>query len=83
MDSIKRQNYMTLEDECPRLEGVECTTGKNGRQLVTASVRMKWLGQSENDILVGNLISRVGRVPWTVVCFWVSSQLPLLPKVIM
>ena len=49
MDSIKRQNYMTLEDECPRLEGVECTTGKNGRQLVTASVRMKWLGQSEND----------------------------------
>ena len=50
MNSMKRQKDMTLEDELPRLEDVQYATGKSRGQLLTASERMKWLGQSGNDV---------------------------------
>ena len=40
---------MTLEDEPPRSEGVQYTTGEEQRQLLRAPERMKWLGQSKNN----------------------------------
>ena len=46
MNSMKRQKAMTLENEPPRLEGVQYATGEEQRQLLRAPERMKWLGQS-------------------------------------
>ena len=41
---------MTMEDEFPRLEGVQYVTGKSGSQLLIAPERMKQLAQSGNDV---------------------------------
>ena len=49
MNIMKGQKDMTLEDKPPRLEDVQYATGEKWRQLPTAPVRMKWLGQSGND----------------------------------
>ena len=49
MNSMKRQKDMTLEDELPRLEDLQYATGKRRGQLLIASERMKWLGQSGNN----------------------------------
>ena len=48
MDTMKRQKDISLQYETPhpRLEGVQHATGG---QLLTAQVRMKWLGQSRNN----------------------------------
>ena len=40
---------MTLEDEFPRLEGVQYATGEEQRLLLIAPERMKCLGQSGNN----------------------------------
>ena len=40
---------MTLEDEFPRLEGVQYATGEEQRLLLIAPERMKCLGQSRNN----------------------------------
>ena len=47
---MKRQKYMTLEDEtpCPRLEGVQHATGEEHRA-ITNPGRMKYLAKEEND----------------------------------
>ena len=50
MDSIKRQNYMTLEDECPRLEGVQCTSGEEWEVIIYSFSKNEVAGpKSEND----------------------------------
>ena len=48
MDSMKRQKEVTPEDEPPRLDSVQYATGEEQRAIAPA--RMKWLGQSRNDI---------------------------------
>ena len=48
-DSMKRKKDMTPENGPHRSEGVQCTTGKEQRQLLTAPERMKELGQTRND----------------------------------
>ena len=37
MNSMKRQKYMTLEDELPRLEGVQYTTEEEQRAITNSS----------------------------------------------
>ena len=49
VDSMKRQKDMTLKDELPRLEGIQYGLRKSRGQLLTAPVRMKWLGQNGNN----------------------------------
>ena len=41
---------MTLEDEPPRLEGVQKAKEEEQRELLIAPERMKQLGQSGNDV---------------------------------
>ena len=55
MNSTKRQKDIALEDEAPRLEGVQYATGKSRGQLVIAVVRMKQLDQSRNFFLSAQL----------------------------
>ena len=47
MNSMKRQKYMTLEDELPRSEGVQYAAGEEQRAI--APERVKQMGQSRND----------------------------------
>ena len=46
---IKGQKDMTLKDESPGLKVSSMLLGKSGGELLTASERMKRLGQSGND----------------------------------
>ena len=49
MGSMKRQKHVELEDESPRLKGVQCATAKDLRAITNLIERMKQLGQSGND----------------------------------
>ena len=49
MNSMKRQEDMTLEYESLRWKASNTLLGKSRRQLLTASGRMKQLGQSRDD----------------------------------
>ena len=49
MNSMKRQEDMTLEYESLRWKVSNTLLGKSRRQLLTASERMKQLGQSRDD----------------------------------
>ena len=46
---MKRQKYMTPEDEYPRTEGVQCATGEGWRVITEAPERIRWLGQNGNN----------------------------------
>ena len=50
MNSMKRKKDMTPENGPHRSEGVQCTTGKEQRQLLTAPERMKQQGQRGNNM---------------------------------
>ena len=43
-NSMKRQKYMTPEYEPPRLEGVQCVTGKNWRKITNSSRKKEAAG---------------------------------------
>ena len=45
-DNMKRQKYMTLEDEPCRLEDIQSATGKGRGQLLIALQRMKQPGKT-------------------------------------
>ena len=49
MNSMKRQKDMTLEDEPPRSEGVQCTAGEEQRAITNSSRNNEQLNQSSND----------------------------------
>ena len=49
MNSMKSKKDLAPENGPHRSEGVQCTTGKEQRQLLTAPERMKRVGQSRND----------------------------------
>ena len=49
MNCIKGQKDMTLKDESPGLKVSSMLLGKSRGELLTASERMKRLGQSGND----------------------------------
>ena len=50
MNSMKRQEDMTLEDELPRSEAAQYATGEVQRELllIIASEKMKQMGKSGN-----------------------------------
>ena len=50
MDTMKRQKDMTPEDEPPGWKVSNMLLGKSRGQLLIAPERIKWLGQSGNDI---------------------------------
>ena len=50
MKSMKRQKYMTPEDDPHRLEGVQYATEQEYRAIANSSRKMKQLGQSVNDV---------------------------------
>ena len=49
MDSMNRQKYMTQEDEPPKSEGVQYSTGENQREIVNSSKKNEAKGQSIID----------------------------------
>ena len=49
MNSMKRQKYMTLEDEPPRLEGVQYTTREEQRTITNSSRKNEATGQIRNN----------------------------------
>ena len=49
IDVMKRQKYMTPEDEPPQVERCPTCYWRSRGQLLIAPERMKWLGQSGND----------------------------------
>ena len=49
MNTMKRQKDITLEDEPPKLEGVQYVTWKIRGQLLMAPERMQQLSQSRSD----------------------------------
>ena len=49
MNGMKRQKDMTLEDEPPRSEGVQCAAGEEQRAITNSSRKNEWLSQSRND----------------------------------
>ena len=50
MNSMKRQKDMTLEDEPPRSEGVQCTAGEEQRAITNSSRKNEWLSQSRISV---------------------------------
>ena len=48
-DGMKRQKDRTLEDETPRLEGVQYATGEEQRAITNTPERRKQLGQCGHD----------------------------------
>ena len=58
MNSMKRQKDMTLEDEAPRLEGVQYATGEEQRAITNSSRKSeaaapKWKRHSVVDVSGG------------------------------
>ena len=53
MESMKRQKDMTLEDELPRLGGVQYATGEERRAIKIDPERMKQLGHQAVDVAGG------------------------------
>ena len=49
MDSMNRQKYMTQEDEPPKSEGVQYSTGEKQREIVNSSKKNEAKGQSIID----------------------------------
>ena len=49
MNSMNRQKYMTQEDEPPKSEGVQYSTGEKQREIVNSSKKDEAKGQSRND----------------------------------
>ena len=49
MNSMKRQNDMTLEDETPTTKHVQHVTGKEQRAINNSSRKNEWLGQNGNN----------------------------------
>ena len=47
MNSMKRQKYMTLEDELPRLEGVQYTTEEEQRAITSSSRKNEVAGPKQ------------------------------------
>ena len=47
MNSMKRQKYMTLEDELPRLEGVQYTTEEEQRAITNSSRKNEVAGPKQ------------------------------------
>ena len=53
MDSMKRQKYMTMEDEPPRLEGVQYAAGEEWRAITVRKNEVagpKWEWYSAVDV---------------------------------
>ena len=51
MDSVKRQKDRTLEDETPRLEGVQYATGE-GWRVITNTSRKKWSRSAKVEMML-------------------------------
>ena len=49
MNSMNRQKYMTQEDEPPKSEGVQYSTGEKQREIVNSSKKDEAKGQSRSD----------------------------------
>ena len=49
MNSMKRQKYMTLEDELPRLEGVQYTTEEEQRAITNSSRKNEVAGPKQKQ----------------------------------
>ena len=47
---MKKQNYMTQDDETPSSEVSNMLLGKSGSQLLTTPEIIKQIGQSGNDM---------------------------------
>ena len=47
MNSMKRQKYMTLEDELPMLEGVQYTTEEEQRAITNSSRKNEVAGPKQ------------------------------------
>ena len=47
MDSMKRQKDITLEDEAPRLEGVQYATGEEQRAISNSSSKNEAAGPKQ------------------------------------
>ena len=62
MNSMKRQNDMILEDEPPRLEGVQYATGEEWRAITNSSRKNVAAGQNRNDTWLWMYL--VVKVPW-------------------
>ena len=57
MDSMKRQKYMTMEDESPRLEGVQYAAGEEWRAITVRKNEVagpKWEWCSAMDVSGGD-----------------------------
>ena len=49
MDSMKRQKHMTQENEPPKSEGAQCSTGEKQREIMNRSRKNEAMDQSRND----------------------------------
>ena len=49
MNSMNSQKYMTQEDEPPKSEGVQYSTGEKQREIVNSSKKDEAKGQSRSD----------------------------------
>ena len=52
MNSLKRQKDMTLEDELPRLEGIQCATGEEQRAIMNSSRKNEVAGPKQKQCSV-------------------------------
>ena len=52
MNSLKRQKVMTLEDELPRLEGIQCATGEEKRAIMNSSRKNEVAGPKQKQCSV-------------------------------
>ena len=52
MNSLKRQKDMTLEDELPRLEGIQYATGEEQRAIMNSSRKNETFGIKQKQCSV-------------------------------
>ena len=52
MNSLKRQKDMTLEDELPRLEGIQYATGEEQRAIMNSSRKNEVAGSKQKQCSV-------------------------------
>jgi len=65
---MKRQKYMTLEDEPPRLKGVQYATGEEQKAITNSSRKNEADGPKQKQCLFvdvsGRFDPQVGKIPW-------------------
>ena len=65
---MKRQKYMALEDEPPRLKGVQYATGEDQKAITNSSRKNEADGPTQKQCLFvdvsGGFDPQVGKIPW-------------------